>query len=430
MHYIPCSRHVLINKCCNHSGLSDEQKRQFRSFAEILNAYVHFVSQKKLEQMKQAYAYLNPNQDTPIFPKLTEEELKLQSNILAETFSSTLIDANFEELSQTDIEKAFTTFSLVPVNTDVNLNDYQRIKLFYRGSSAKEVTIKRFFRSKIITFENYDRVAVLLHIKDKKYFDAKDSKNDDLNYIPGKVYLYLYKNIPHYDLELLFPNVKISMNLKDKLLLGVPALGAAIPMAIKVLPSIALLVGAVALALFGWKLGGKFDVDISNADAIYPLLVATLSTSLALGGFAVRQYVKYKSKRLEFLKNVTDVLFFKSLDVCQGTLNAIIDSAEEEQAKEAILIYCLMLVVNQPCKQEEIQHSINAWIEDEFQVSVELNIQRALQQLQDLQAPLMNGENKALIEKLPDGRFQACEIYTAKYILDYIWDHAFQYANT
>ncbi len=430
MQSIPCSRHVLINKCCNHPELSEEKKRQLRSFAEILNAYVHFVSQKKLEQMKQAYAYLNPNQDTPVFPKLTDEELQLQSNILAETFSNTLKDANFKELTQTDIEKAFTTFSLVPVNTDVNLNDYQRIKLFYRGSSTKEVSVKRFFRKKIISFENYDRVAVLLHIKNKNYFEAKERKDNDLNYIPGKVYLYLYKNIPHYDLELLFPNVKISMSLKDKLLLGVPALGAAIPMAIKVLPSIGLLVGAVALAVFGWNLGGKFDVDVSNAKAIYPLLVATLSTSLALGGFAVRQYVKYKSKRLEFLKKVTDVLFFKSLDVCQGTLNAIIDSAEEEQAKEAILIYFLMLTNKQPCEQKDIQKIANAWIKDEFHLSSELNIQRAFQQLQDLQAPLTNGENRAVIEKLPDGQYQACEIETAKYILDYIWDHAFQYANT
>ncbi len=429
MQHIPCSRHVLINKCVDHAGLSTNQKQQFYAFAEILNAYIHFVTQSKLEQMKQAYSHFNPNLEIPVYPKLNEEDKKLQAEILAETFSSTLRDANFHQLQQKDIEKAFSAFSLVPVNTKVELNDYKQVKMFYRGSSTKEVTVKRFFRKKKITFENYDRVAVLLHMKDQDYFDTKKNNKEKLNFIPGKVYLYLYKNIPHYDLELLFPNVKISMNLKDKLLLGVPALGAAIPMVIKVLPSIGLLIGAIALLVFGWNLGGKFDVDISDAKAVYPLLVAVLSTSLALGGFAVRQYVKYKSKRLEFLKKVTDVLFFKSLDICQGTLNAIVDTAEEEQSKEAILIYALMLAEDHSFNQERVQKMVNAWVEREFSVNTDIDVHRSLQQLQDLSARMPNGEEKALVEKLSDGDFQACDIETAKYILDYIWDHAFQYAN-
>lgn len=428
MQFIPCSRHVLINKCCNQPGLSEEQARQFRSFAEILAAYQHYVSQQKLEQMKQAYAYLSPNQETPLFPKLNDDELKLQADILADTFGSTLRDANYQELKQVDIEKAFKTFSLVPVNTDVNLDDYQRIKLFYRGSNTKEVSVKRFFKTKKIVFENYDRVAVLLHIKDKDYFNSKKD-SDDLNFSPGKVYLYLYKNIPHYDLELLFPNVKISMSWKDKMMLGVPALGAAIPMAIKVLPSLGLLIGAVALIVFGWDLGEKFNVEAGNKKAIYPLLVAVLSTSMAFGGFAVRQYVKYKSKRLEFLKKVTDVLFFKSLDVSQGTLNAIVDSAEEEQTKEAILIYTLMVNEIKPLSEDEITKKTNIWLKQEFLVESDINIQRALKQLQSLQAPHPNNGEKSVIEKLPDGKYKVSEPAEAKYIIDYIWDHAFQYAN-
>lgn len=429
MKFIPCSRHVLLNKCVNLVNLSADQQHQFRSFAEILNAYLHFVTQSKLEQMKQAYAYFNPNQETPIFPKLNAEDSDLQAEILAKTFSSTLQEANFQQLGQKEIEKAFTAYSLVPVNTKVNLNDFKRVKIFYKGSSEKEVSVKRFFRTKKITFENYDRVAVLLHMKDQEYFDEKKGKKEKLNFIPGKVYLYLYKNIPHYDLELLFPNVKISMSLKDKLLLGVPAIGAAIPMVIKVLPSLGLLIGAIALLVFGWDLGGKFDVDASNAKAIYPLMVAVLSTSLALGGFAVRQYVKYKSKRLEFLKKVTDVLFFKSLDICQGTLNAIVDSSEEEQSKGVILTYALMLGDRRQYSQDQVQTMVNAWVEREFSVKADINVESTLQQLQDLRAPLFDGEEKSLIEKLSDGRLQACEIESAKYILDYIWDHAFQYAN-
>ncbi|MEM7401936.1 MAG: DUF3754 domain-containing protein, partial [Pseudomonadota bacterium] len=90
-----------------------DQRRQFQSFAEILTAYVHFKAQKNLELMKQSYAYFNPNQEC-LLPGLTQEESEQQANILAETFKRVLVDANYRELNQQDIEKALSQSSLVP----------------------------------------------------------------------------------------------------------------------------------------------------------------------------------------------------------------------------------------------------------------------------------------------------------------------------
>jgi len=59
-----------------------------------------------------------------------------------------LLNANYQELNKQDIEKALNQSSLVPVNTKVDLNDYERILLFYSGSNVKQATIKRFFRKK------------------------------------------------------------------------------------------------------------------------------------------------------------------------------------------------------------------------------------------------------------------------------------------
>ena len=427
MHFIPCSRHVLINKCCKL--LDKKDQRQFQSFAEILNAYVHFKAQNNLELMKQSYAYFNPNNENPVFSKLTNDEERLQASILADTLKRVLLNANYKELSKQDIEKALNQSSLVPVNTKVDLNDYERILLFYRGSNVKQATIKRFFRKKQISFDNYDYVAVLLEIKSQQYFDVKEKHKDELNFKPGKVYLYLYKNIPHYDLELLFPNVKISMSLRDKLMLIIPALGAAIPMLIKILPALGLLVGAIALVVFGWNLGGKFDVDVSDPKAVYPLLLAALTACVALGGFAARQYIKYKSKRLEFLKKVTDVLFFKSLDVSQGVLNAVVDAAEEEQSKEILLIYYILILEDKALSIEEISIKLNAWVKGKFSISTKVNVKPALEQLTNLQAIVGSGVTISIVEKNTDDLYRASSIESAKRIIDYIWDHAFQYAN-
>lgn len=429
MQYIPCSRHVLINKCCK--ALNDKEQRQFRSFAEILNAFVHFKSQKNLELMKQSYAYFNPNQDGPVFPPLTHDEESQQAGLLADTFKRVLFNANYQELTEQDIKTALTQSSLVPVNTQVNLDDYQRILLFYRGSSIKQATIKRFFRKKEISFENYDYVAVLLEIKQQQYFLDRGESEDVLDFKPGKIYLYLYKNIPYYDLELLFPNVKISMNLRDKLMLIVPALGAAIPMLIKILPALGLMVGAIALVVFGWNLDGNFDVDVKDPKSIYPLLLASLSAFAALGGFAVRQYIKYKSKRLEFLKKVTDVLFFKSLDVSQGVLSTVIDSSEEEQSKGMLIVYYLLMQEGKALGKQELSNNVATWIKENFSVDADINIEIALEKLMNLQAPSDSGDGtSAVIEKVVSDQYQASSIDSAKRIIDYTWDNVFQYSNS
>ena len=335
------------------------------------------------------------------FPTLSEEEKTQQAQILANTFENILKNANYRELSQKNIEEALNQSSLIPVNTKVDLNEYERIMLFFRGSNIKEVSVKRFLKNKKIKFENYDRVAVLLQIKEQEFFNSKEKRKDELNFTPGKIYLYLYKNIPHYDLELLFPNVKISMNMRDKLMLVIPALGAAIPMLIKILPALGLLVGAIALVAFGWNLGGKFDVDVSNTKALYPLLVAVLSAFVALGGFAARQYIKYKSKRLEFLKKVTDVLFFKSLDICQGVLNAVVDSAEEEQSKEMLLIYYILVSEGEPLTKQELTDKSAAWVNDQLALTASINVDTALEQLTKLQAPIGTGnESQPIVERI------------------------------
>jgi len=432
MQHIPCSRRVLINLCCKSSNLDDTEQHQFRSFAEILTAYLHYKSQSNLEKMKHAYSYFNPNQDTPVFPKIDQQEKQQQASILAETFSRVLKSANYFELTEEDIQRALSYSSLVPVNTSVDLNDYEHISLFYRGSSHKKVELKKFFRKKEISFENYDHVAVLLHIKNNEYFQDDKNKKQELNFIPGKIYLYLYKNIPHYDLELLFPNVKISMSMKDRLMLIVPALGAAIPMAIKVLPALGLIVGVIAFVAFGWDLGGVFDVDVKEPKAVYPLLVAALSICVALGGFAFRQYVKYKSKRLEFLKKVTDVLFFKSLDVSQGVLNTIIDVAEEEECKEMLLVYYVLLEENKPLTKEQLAEKIQTWSKKQFSSNIGINIDRALGNLSLLQMPNANTTEQAvtIIEEKPAGSYVANNLNAAKKIVDYIWDNIFQYSNS
>jgi hypothetical protein len=81
--------------------------------------------------------------------------------------------------------------------------------------------------------------------------NSTGKKSDKLNFIPGKTYVYLYKNVPKFDLEFLFPNGQISMTWKDRLMFGIPAIGAGISIVLKVLPEIVLIVAVILSIIWG-----------------------------------------------------------------------------------------------------------------------------------------------------------------------------------
>ena len=216
------------------------------------------------------------------------------------------------------------------------------------------------------------------------------------------------------------------MNLKDKLMLAIPALGDAVPLALKILPSVGLLVGAIALVVFGMELGGDFSNEDTDQKAVYALLTALLSITLALGGFAARQFLKYKSRRLEFLKKVADVLFSKRLDVGRGVSSALVDSAEEEECKEMILVYYVLLVEHKPMDEAGVAQSCERWLAKHYNATVNFDTAQALKNL----AAIRSGDkdtDTSIVSQTDNGTYTAVDIDVAKRRIDQVWDNAFRF---
>ena len=422
--YIPATRQELVETLCRSEHLSDKERTQFRQFCEILNAYAHFAGQKDLELMKFAFSDFDPNAEKR--PGQTHDQASREdtARVFIDAFDRTLKRANYQALPRTQIHEAMNKASIIPVQTSVDFSEFEHYAFYYRTSNKIRVTVKRWFRRQEIEIDNYDRLAVLLQVKDKLETSGSEQSNPEL--LPGKMYINLYKNIPHHDLELLFPNLKIGMTLRDRLILAVPAVGAAVPLLIKILPSVGLLVGAVALFVFGLELGGRFAVGQGEDTAVYALLTALLSIVIAFGGFAARQYTKYKSLRLEFLKKVTDVLFFKSLDIGSGVLNALVDAAEEEECKEMILVFYLLLVNQGPMDDNAVDDAAEQWLMQHFGAAVDFDVTKALASLAAIRGR-DSGSDTSIVTRGDDGGYVAVTIEQAKKRINRIWDNAFRY---
>ena len=209
-------------------------------------------------------------------------------------------------------------------------------------------------------------------------------------------------------------------------MLAILALGAAVPLALKILPSVGLLVGAIALVVFGIELGGDFSNEDTDQKAVYALLTALLSIALALGGFAARQFLKYKSRRLEFLKKVADVLFFKTLDVGRGVLSALVDSAEEEECKEMILVYYVLPVEHKPMDEAGVAQSCESWLAKHYNATVNFDTAQALKNL----AAIRSGDQDtdiSIVSQTDNGTYTAVDIDVAKRRIDQVWDNAFRF---
>jgi hypothetical protein len=428
--FIPYRKADIIELCAEDGRLSPENVKKFREFCEIVGSYYHFDFHKTLESFKNNFAPYDPDSDTKARIEPTENELRAMEFDLKQKLNFVLERANYTSLTEEELTKALNEQSLITLNLNVNFDDFEFWSLYHRGNSQQTVDLKKLFGIKHVPFtmDIYERVVLLIKFKDEEYFLKKfkgnQKKLEALNFTPGKMYIYMYKNIPQADLEILFPNVEISMNKKDKIFFGVPAVFAGGPLLAKIATQLPLIFFAISALATGATL---------KDPQIFPALTACLSLLIAVFGLIFKQYVKFKNKKIKFLKDVTDTLFFKNLVSNSGVFNSLIDSAEEEECKEVFLAFYHLLVAEHPLTQEELDDTIEEWLENKFNTKIDFDVEKALEKLQNLRGKILEGAEDEEVEEqaiLTIGEDKKCRIVSiddAKTIIDYIWDNIYQY---
>ncbi len=433
--FIPYRRSDIIKLCLDDGQLNDAEAQKFKDFCEILSSYYHFRFHKTLETIKDNYVPFNPNADVEaLVPPSFEKYDEMQSTVI-DGFEHILERANYKRLPECAVKQSLGETSLIDLKTDVDFDEFDRFICYYRGDSYKTVTQKKFFFwKKEKRIDIYERIVLLIKFKEAAYFGAKKEKIKELTFTPGKMYLYFYKNIPKLDVDLLFPNVTTSMTWKDRLLFGVPAIGAAIPLLLRALPNLLLLIAAILLALNAEPLVEELQVEQNQARNIMPVLVATLSLGMALGGFAFKQYSNYKSKKIKFQKDVTETLFFKNLGNNDSVFQTFIDLAEEEECKEIILVYYHLMISKNSLTPEELDARIEAWMLQKLGTKINFDIHGPLDNLANIFGKVtkndLSKENTPEIPLLSYDKEGFCDILPlddAKKVIDYVWDNAFNY---
>ena len=372
--FIPFRKADIIEMCVNDSRLSEDDQNFFRQFCNTLGSLIHFEFHHQVETLKNCYFPFNPDADTRMKYDHSEQEKKELQKKLVETLAEVLNAANFQKITDTDLKEALAEESLFKIRLGVDFNDFEEVLFYQRGKSTKKETLVKFFglKKKPITFTNYERVLIYIKFKGEDYFKTKDQKT--LYFTPGSTIIKLFQDVPKADLEMLFPNSEVRMKTIDKLIIGIPAVVSGIVVITTKLGASILLIASVISFWLGLS---KQQVTIE------PQHLIALGLGLAtLGLFLFKQINKFKNRKIKFMKALSDNLYFKNLDNNTGVFHHLIDAAEEEEFKEAILAYYFLLVENKDLTITELDETVERWFESEHNCRINFEIEDALYKLE------------------------------------------------
>ncbi len=406
-HFIPFRKADLVRMCLADPGLDAARRTGFSQFCELVSSIFHFEFHQRLENLKDLYAPVNPDADTlpaPVPPEAAD------TRELATELRNVLQAANYVAVTREDLERAMLEESLFKIRLEVDFDDFEEVLFFRRGESRRTETLVELFglRRREIEFTNYDRVLVYVKFRDAEYFERQGRRN--LMFVPGSTLLKLFQNVPKADLEMLFPNTEVRMKPIDKILIGVPAAAGSIAVVATKLGPTLLLVGAFIAFTIGLR---AEPVSINQAALV------TLAVGLGtLAGYLWRQFNKFKNRKIQFMKALTDNLYFKNLDNNAGVFHRLIDSAEEEECKESMIAYHALLLAEREMTERELDDAVEAWFRERWGTELDFEADDALAKLERLGLALRNGE-----------RYRALPLDEALRLLDQRWDDFLRFAN-
>jgi hypothetical protein len=381
--FIPVSRSDILKALMSPGLWSGQSQRKLA--ADVLNKIGllrQFRSGIQLNELSDIYDIFNPDDETINLVAASEMERLEKRRIFNHRLKELLTSANYRELKQDELEEILTRASPDGVHVDVEFQEYEVKLMFYRGESQTQ-TRKRDIAKLFLKFVTYDipkfeRLFLAIKFKpeelrveeimrEHRLDEAKARKRVRKlrrmlppSFSSDHIYLKVFKDIPRYDVEMLFPNIRVRMKYRDKLQLG----------------------GSALLGTLTWAVGTASKLLV--AVALSPLmLVGALATGV--GGVMYAQIRNIFITRDRYRMQLARSLYFQNLANNQGALALMIDEAEEEDVKEDVLLYVHLLLMPVNFSQiEALRTRINEFLHEHFGIDINFDVHDALARLTSL----------------------------------------------
>jgi hypothetical protein len=406
-HFIPLRKNELIALLLAEPDLAPQDREDLKQFCTLVIATYHFEYHKALERLKDAYAPFDPDADTRAVGKVAEPERRQHLDEFFKEFRWLMERANFEELGPDAVRAALAEASDRGFHMDVDLRVFERHEMFARGDVVETRVRRRWWRlwrREEVPVPLYKRLVLVMKLRRHRRLGRKIDT--------GRLYLRVYKDIPKVDLEMLIPGARPRMRPLDRANVGVPMASGLIAVLVKTVLLLGGVSGVLALLLL-------HQDKIREADD--KLFTGSFALILAgLLGYAFRSYTSYLHLKNRYERNLSQSLYFQSLDGNAGVLFRLLDEAEEQECREAILGYYFLWrhAGADGWTAAHLDDVVEEWLEKRAGVKVDFEIGDAIDKLEKLR----------IVEKVGD-RYRAQPIARALEMLDWTWDNYFKFNN-
>ena len=370
-HFIPVPRERIVAALLEETEWPVGQAQAFEQFARLYTGIYVLRLHDRLQSLKRMYEPFDP--DATDAHGTAEPELE---RLLAE-LHTLLTQANFRELGHDDITRSLESVSPVGLEVGVDLSDFAQLRVYSLGQDIQlsrsrhwrslwlreQVAEVPVFRRLVlcVRFKSYaERVAETQAAGKTGWFVRRRLRLSRAG-LPeaaerGCTFLRLFKDIPHSDLETLFPNRRVRMRRGDKIKLGITSGGGT--------------ASGVAAAL------------TKLAAAANPFAIA--GAVVALAAVIFRQVTKIVNQRTRYMVVLTRSLYFHCLDNNFGVISRLVDAALEEESKEVLLAYCFLLQAPPgEYDEQQLDRAVEAYVHARFAVDVDFDVADGVRKLFD-----------------------------------------------
>lgn len=405
--FIPVSRQAILDYLKRPESWAEGEYEHASTFMDYLDAWRHQSYRSRLTALKQSYLTFSPDRDTVRALEFTPVQLLKMRHNLMEHLGDLLESANYEKVTQKDLDLLLTSDSPYGLRLHVDLDAFDDVVIYFRGAGTKIVEYRDwkwlYLKKKGVETPIFQRLFVALKLKPEEEVINQLMLRDELTHKKAEklvkknrkmlpdgvtsdfIYLKLFKNIPQDDLEMMFPNTKVEFKLLDKLKIGVTAGGG----------TIAGLATAIPKLLLG----------LANPLLLIPALAGII-------GLLVRQVTKVFHQRNEYMMTLAQNLYFHNLANNRGVLTLLVDRAEEEDIKEELLLYnYLVRNKDKGTNLSTAKADIELFLQKEFGVDINFDLEDGFSRL------LRDG----LVEKTDDGSYKVLPPSRASSQLHRLW---------
>jgi len=373
--FIPVRKSDILSALVEEDACTnDEERQKFRRLCDMLAAIYHYEYFQTLERLRNDYYYFSP--DVAPHAALDRAARDRCYDDLVQSLEQVLKEANFTELPHAEIGDAHRRRVGHRVEVEAPLHDFRDVRLWRRGRHTEPCEVADWFglRRRTVEAEIFGDVVLMVAMKPHDEIGSRRELKTlaRRKIVPGSVLLKYFRNIASGDLNALFPNVRVVMSTRDKLLLGLPAIAGGIPILLKIYATI-----TVLFLVIGFYLGTSASVEDKDIATAF----AALGGILALGGFVVQQWVKYQWRSLRYQSELTDNVYYRNINNNAGIFDYLIGAAEDQECKEAFLAYYFLHTAAAPPTVDELDGRIEAWLRRAFGVDVDFAVSGALDKL-------------------------------------------------